>query len=156
VNELMREEILDQPAALRQSLPSLRAQLAELDLPQPRHLFFAGSGDSHAAPLALELAAHLHLDAPAQTLTALEAARYTPFREDRLLAAISVSGEGVRTIEAARAAREAGAWVLAVTAEAMSTLTGVASGALVLPVRARSRETPHTTDFLTTLLAVAT
>jgi glucosamine--fructose-6-phosphate aminotransferase (isomerizing) len=85
----------------------------------------------------------------------MEAAHYRPYARDTLLVAVSVSGEGARTVAAAEAARSAGARTLALTANPESTLGRLAAARLVLAFKARSRATPHTTDFLTTLLAVA-
>lgn len=156
MNELMRSEILDQPGALEESLASLRGQLDAAGLAQRwSAVVFTGSGDSYCAPLALQYAARLLVRAPVSVLPALEAARYFPFSPGMLVVTISVSGEAKQTVESARTARDAGASVLSITGNAESTLAGLATRRLLLEFRSRSRRTPHTTDFLTTLLAVA-
>lgn len=156
MNDLMRAEILDQPEALSKSLASLRGTLASLDLPAGanRRVLFSGSGDSLCAPLALQYAARLHSTEDIHVLSAMEAAAYWPFSKQDLLVAISVTGSAIRTVQAATVARESGAAVLAITANEQSRLAQVATHRLVLPVRSRSRQTPHTTDYLTTLLAI--
>jgi glucosamine--fructose-6-phosphate aminotransferase (isomerizing) len=152
----MRAEILDQPAALARCLASLRRQAEAAGLRRPWDgAVLTGSGDSYLAPLALQYAARLHAGTPVAVLPAMEAAHYLPFSRDALVMAISVSGEARRTIAAARAARAAGAFVVAVSARPESTLARTAARCLVLEAPSRSRRTPHTTDFLTTLLAVA-
>ncbi len=158
MNELMRDEIKDQVPAIQQCLPSLRSQLATLfiPLPSPRRVVLTGSGDSYFAPLALEYAARLHLKCFVRVLPALEAARYWLFEPSDLLVAISVSGEAIRTVEAARAAHKAGSFVFAITANETSSLAKTSDASLVMPFRSRSRKTPHTTDYATTLLALAT
>jgi fructoselysine-6-P-deglycase FrlB-like protein len=154
VNELMRNEIVDQPEALTRCLPSLRTQATGL-VGCGRELVFTGSGDSYFAPLALQFAARQHLAVPVTVLPGLQAARYYPYGRDAVVVTISVSGEGAGAIETARAARAAGALVLAISAEPQSALTRTADRSLVLEFRSRSRRTPHTTDFMTTLLALA-
>lgn len=157
MNELMRDEILDQPAALEESLPHLRAQFpGALASAAPARIVLTGSGDSYFAPLALQYAARRFLRADVHVLPALEAARYWIYDSQDLLIAISISGEAVRTVEAARRARGAGTPVLAITANEASTLAQISHGALVIPFRSRSRKTPHTTDYLTSLLAIST
>lgn len=158
MNELMREEILDQPEALRLSVTRLREQSAQVMSTQPswKRVIFTGSGDSYLAPLALEYAARHYLEPEVHVLPAQIAARYWSFKPGDLLVAISISGEAGRTVEAAKAARQANASVLAITVNEVSTLASLGNAALIIPFRSRSRQTPHTTDYLTTLLALAT
>jgi glucosamine--fructose-6-phosphate aminotransferase (isomerizing) len=72
-----------------------------------------------------------------------------------LLVAISFSGEGARTVESVRAAREEGATVVAVTANEHSTLAQASDRVLRIQWRSASRAIPHSADYATTLLAVA-
>lgn len=156
-NQLMADEIRDQPEALDRNLGTLREQVSELPLQgAERALIFTGSGDSFMAPLALEYATRLHTQIAPHTLTAMESARYYQHLPGSLVLAISVSGEAQRTLEAAEAARTAGATVVAVTANANASLTRLADATLLLGPGSRSRQTPHTTDFMLTLLAIAT
>jgi glucosamine--fructose-6-phosphate aminotransferase (isomerizing) len=157
MNELMRDEILDQPEAIRMTLPSVRHQLPNLlsDAMGLKRIIFTGSGDSYFAPLALECAARQHLSMDVHVFPSQMAARYWSFSSGDFLVAISISGEAGRTVEAAQAARKSKAFVLAVTANESSTLAKLSSAALVIPFRSRSRKTPHTTDYLTTLLAIS-
>ncbi len=157
MNELMLAEIGDQPEALGQSLGPLREQAAELPLPEgPRAIYFTGCGDSYIAALASRLAWQEHLELTVEPLRPMEAWRYTRFRPGDVVVCTSISGEVRRTVEAARVARAGGAEVVAITGKPTSTLARVAEGsALVLPVLSRSRATPHTTDYLTSLLALA-
>ena len=157
MNEMLRDEILDQPEAVRQTLPAVRSQLVGLRAEPARfaRLIYTGSGDSYFAPLAFEYAARMLLKQAMRALPAREAARYWRFTSDDMLIAISISGEAACTIEAARVARASGAFVLAVTASPDSALARVSSATLTLPFRSRSRQTPHTTDYLSTLVAVA-
>lgn len=158
MNELMREEILDQPEALRQSLTRLREQSAHVMSTKPswQRIIFTGSGDSYLAPLALEYAARHYLELEVHVLPAQIAARYWFFKPGDLLVAISISGEAGRTVEAAKAARQVNASVLAITVNETSTLASLSNATLIIPFHSRSRQTPHTTDYLTTLLALAT
>lgn len=157
MNELMRDEILDQPEALQQTLLSVRHQLPAMlaNTVGLERIIFTGSGDSYFAPLALEYATRRYLSIDVHVLPSQMTARYWSFGSQDMLVAISISGEARRTAQAARAAREANAFVLGVTANEASTLANLSSATLVLPFRSRSRTTPHTTDYLSTLLAVA-
>lgn len=157
LNEIMLNEILDQPQAVRESLPALRLQIAGLEphlLRAPR-LVLTGSGDSFFAPLALKSAALAELASDVHAIPALQAARYWRFRPSDLVVPISVSGEAVRTLEAVQSARRAGARTLAITGNGASSLARVSRASLIVPFHSRSRQTPHTTDFMTTLVALA-
>ncbi len=156
-SEMMRADVLDQPEAIRQSLPSLRAQIADLSWPVGtfRRVIFAGSGDSYFAPKALEYAARKHVSLPVRALPSLEAARYWPFQEGDLLVALSISGESMRTTWAAKAASEAGAFALGVTVNEASSLAAASKAKLIIPFKSRSRSTPHAADYMATLISVA-
>ncbi len=159
MNELMRDEILDQPHAVEICLPALRAQsaaAAQALASQTRRVVLAGSGDSYFAPWALQNALRRRLQAAVHVATALEAARYWRYGPGDLLAAISISGESARVLEAARRATESGAALIAITANGDSSLARLSRTPVVIPFRSRSRTTPHTTDYTTTLLALAT
>ena len=158
MNELMRAEILDQPQALSQSLGRLRQELAALSLSATsyRSIILAGSGDSFIAPLALSYAARLCGMNNVHVLPALDASEYWPFAAEDLLVCISVSGKAPQTIRAAQAARKQIASILAITAAADSPLAEISTDILWLPFKSRSRQTPHTTDYLSTLMALTT
>lgn len=157
MNELMYEEILDQPQAIRESLPQLRSQLSAMNttIESRQRIVFTGSGDSYFAPLALLFAARRNVSPNVHVVPALEAAAYYPFSERDLLVPISVSGRAVRTVDAAQNALKGGASVLSITANADSPLAELSHNVVRLPFKSRSRVTPHTTDYLTSLLAIA-
>jgi glucosamine 6-phosphate synthetase-like amidotransferase/phosphosugar isomerase protein len=158
MNELMRDEILDQPQAIAATLESLRIELPpHLETSRWRRIIFTGSGDSHFASLALTYAArrHVPLTSGIWSYPAMDAARYWSFDRLDLLVAISISGETPRTVEAADVARAQGAFVLAITNKPSSSLCESSDTCLVLPFASRSRRTPHTTDYSATLMAIA-
>lgn len=158
MNELMHAEIWDQPAALRQSLKPLRAQAtsAARYLKSARRIIITGCGDSYFGALALQRAYQMYIPVPVDALPAMEAAQYVDFHPGDVLVAISVSGEVKRTLEAVGSARGGSANVVAITAQPESTLAKSSDAVLTLPVPSRSRKTPHTTDFVSTLLALVT
>jgi glucosamine--fructose-6-phosphate aminotransferase (isomerizing) len=106
--------------------PDLCASLAQV--------YTVGSGDSHMAGVAAELAFHTLAGLPTRATTALHFARYTvPFLPEAqhrirerggrtLVIGISVSGEVARTVEAVRLAGQAGAITAAVTGALQSRL----------------------------------
>ncbi len=97
-------------------------------------VYIAGSGDSHVAGVAAELAFQTLSGLPAHATASLHLARYiAPFlpetRDSRrghegrtLVIGISVSGEVARTVEAVRLAGQAGAITAAVTGVLQSRL----------------------------------
>ena len=67
----------------------------------------------------------------------------------------SISGSTRRTVQAARKARSVGADTLALTCNPDSVLAIACEKTLVLPFQPLSRRTPHTADYLATLVALA-
>lgn len=159
MNELMRADILDQPEATQQTLPSLRMQLDDIEISSHSsgRIIFSGSGDSYFAPLALQYAARIKLaiEMDVYVLPAQDATQYWQFSSRDIFVPISFSGEARHTLEAASTARDADAFVLGITGNTTSSLAEVSDNALVIEYHGRSRKTPHATDYTTTLLAVA-
>lgn len=160
MNELMREEIQDTPAAIVASLPALRAQARTVAErlragAGAERWIVTGSGDSWCAALALQYALRECFDADVHVATALDAARYWRYGPGDVVLAISQSGESARVLEAAQGASRAGANLFCITGQGGSTLATLGVASLVIPFQSRSRKTPHTTDYSTTLLALA-
>ncbi len=97
-----------------------------------KRVVITGSGDSHMAGLATELAFEQIAGIPTEPMTGMQAGRYaspyfeTQFPRNPLLIAISVSGTVARTREAVNLARKQGALTVAVTANPDSPLAGAA------------------------------
>ncbi len=154
----MLREIRDQPRLAVEELGRLRdeASAAARALGDPpARLILTGCGDSWIASLALEPAARALLgrSRPVHALQALEAARYFSLGAGDLLVACSVSGEVARTLDAAEAAQRAGGKVVAVVARPASTLAALSDAVIRLP-EPIARNTPHSRDYLATLLAL--
>lgn len=155
MNEIMLQEIQDQPAALQGALVDLRRQARDLDLgPRPSKIILTGSGDSIIAGTALERLYRRSLPADIRALSSMEASRYEACDEKTLLVAVSVSGGVARTIEAVLRARARGARALAVVARPGSRLAEAAGAELLMP-EPLTRSTPHSRDYTLTLLALA-
>jgi glutamine---fructose-6-phosphate transaminase (isomerizing) len=157
MNELFYDEIMDQPEALRQSLPILRNQLANssMDMDRINRIVFTGSGDSFIAAEALSYAARIYTSKEIRVLPSQEALSYWNFTSADLVIPISISGETKRTVSAAREAKKCGSFVLAITTNGDSSLASSSNEALLIPFRSRTRITPHSTDYSTTLLSIA-
>jgi glucosamine--fructose-6-phosphate aminotransferase (isomerizing) len=157
MNKLMRNEILDQPKALALTLNELRSHLATLSLDYSKYkrIIFIGSGDSYFAPLSFEYAARNHLECFFRVLSPNEAAYYWKYDSNDLVVPISVSGESNWTIKATEVALAAGVQVLSITGNQDSSLSKISHATLILPFKSRSRKTPHTTDYSSTLMALA-
>lgn len=157
MNDTMWLEIQSQPAALQENLGPLRTSAKnEALLAQSfKRIFIAGCGDSFIAPFALRQLYQEYLDVAVEPLPSMEASQYVRFRRDDLLICISVSGSVKRTVEAELSARAAGARVLAITGNRESRLAQNSDATLIMPVLSLSRKTPHSVDYLITLLALA-
>jgi glucosamine 6-phosphate synthetase-like amidotransferase/phosphosugar isomerase protein len=154
MNDLMLEEINDQPRILSESLHDLRGQARNLQIPSFGQIVLTGSGDSLFAAMAVEHLLSELLKRPTLALPSMSASRFTGVFDKALVVAVSVSGEVVRTHEAARAAKNRGSFVVAVVSNPDSTLAAAADACLIMPTP-MTRQTPHTRDYTLTLLALA-
>jgi fructoselysine-6-P-deglycase FrlB-like protein len=154
MNEMMLREIEDQPRALAEALTDLRRQASGLPLPEAGDVVLTGSGDSLFAAMAVEMLFSRESGRAVWALPSLSLSRFPRPAGSRLVVAISVSGEVIRTLEAASAEAERGSTVIAIVANADSSLARMADGYLVMPTPL-SRQTPHTRDYTLTLLALA-
>lgn len=156
MNEIMYEEIMDQPKAIMESLPILRKQLREskIAIKMTKNIIFSGSGDSYIAGQSLVYAGNKLTKKNFQVLPSQEALSYWNFSKKDLFVPISISGETKRTVLAAQKAKKEGAFVLAITTNTDSSLVKVSDEALIIPFKSRTRLTPHTTDYITTLLSI--
>jgi glutamine---fructose-6-phosphate transaminase (isomerizing) len=153
VNELMLREMASQTGMLAEAIDSLRDQASEIAVHQPGRVVLAGSGDSGYAAIAVEELFSKRLAVPVWALPSISAARFPRCGPGDLEILVSVSGEVVRTVEAARTARSASCRTLAVVANADSTLARECDAAMVMP-KPITRATPHTRDYTATLLAL--
>ncbi len=132
----MVAQVRSLPALIRELVPILddtvRKTLDHKLCLSVKRLYVTGCGDSHHAALASELAFESLAGRPTEPMSALQFARYAagylpPTGPGTNLAiGVSVSGEVVRTTEALRLARQAGASTLALTATPGSRLTEAA------------------------------
>ena len=153
MNEMMLKEIEDQPRALHAALAELRDQALALPSLDADEIVLTGSGDSLFAAMAVELLFARETRRPVWALPSMSVSRFPRAPSARLVVAISVSGEVVRTLEAARAEVQRDATVIAIVADRDSSLAGLADHVLVMPPPT-SRQTPHTRDYTLTLLAL--
>ncbi|TCL71071.1 fructoselysine-6-P-deglycase FrlB-like protein [Rhizobium sp. BK251] len=149
---MMSREIAAQAEILPQCVEPIATQVRRI-LPLEGRIFAGGCGDSAFAPAALGgVFAALGVDVvPATSMTL---ASFTQFREDDTVILSSISGGTKRTVEAAQAARAAGARVIAITCGSASALDQTATDTILLPFTPLSRKTPHTLDYAVTLAAL--
>ncbi len=104
-----------------------------------KQLFITGCGDSHHVGITTQLAFHQLSGVPTSPTTAMDFARYrAEFLKDygpntNLLVGISVSGSVVRTFEALKMARDAGAVTLSLTATPDSLVGEVGENLFKIP-----------------------
>jgi glucosamine--fructose-6-phosphate aminotransferase (isomerizing) len=153
-NAVMLQDILSQPEALEEGLPSLRVQASELEFPRVQRLVLTGSGDSLIAALALRNLFQAHLRVPVLIRASLDASRYLDLTPEDAIVVVSVSGEVARTLEAATRANAAGASTVAITAAADSRLARMCDATLTIPAPI-DRSIPHCRDYSVTALALA-
>ncbi len=137
VSHPMRDQIADQPAALR-ALLARQDEIARIvahATSGTERIWAVGHGDSFFAPLAAAAAFGRWTRLPYRPLTAQEMAAYPPSGLDAtaLVIAISMSGGG-RSIDAAHVARSRGARVLVITNTPGSPLTQVADQTVLLGI----------------------
>ena len=84
--------------------------------PSVERIYLVGCGDSYFAALSARLAFEQLTGLPTVALESMEFAHYTLMLPDSLLIVISSTGEVAMTLEAGRAARQAGVEVLGITA----------------------------------------
>jgi glucosamine 6-phosphate synthetase-like amidotransferase/phosphosugar isomerase protein len=153
MNELMLQEMQSQEQMLAEAKVELRSQAAAIPVPTIGRVVLTGSGDSGYAAMAVEDLYLERLGVPVWAVPSISAARYPRAGAGDVVVAISVSGEVIRTLEVARTARARGSLVLAVVANANSTLARESDAALMMP-KPITRATPHTRDYTATLLAL--
>jgi glucosamine--fructose-6-phosphate aminotransferase (isomerizing) len=140
----MRDQVFSLPRLIRETAPEVqdraRSALTTPDILSLRLALLTGSGDSHIAARAAQFAWQELGGVPTFADDAMTAARYRlngiadgqRFRP--IVVAVSNSGEVARVVEAAKRARNDGAFVLAVSAGADNRLGACADR--VLPVSA--------------------
>ncbi|MGB8346348.1 MAG: PfkB family carbohydrate kinase [Ktedonobacteraceae bacterium] len=157
--DMMRQEIAMIPGLLAAQLETLHEPLValarQLESAGIEHLYFTGCGDSAFAGAAATLAFQKYAGIHAESVHALDMARYRvrflPARS--AVMGISFSGKVGRTIEAAMQARRFGLRVLALTGNADSPLAQEASDIIQLSVPTLGYS-PGTSTYLAMLAAL--
>ena len=156
MNEKFLADIMDQAVAAEKTYADLSAVMPELLPNDPfERLILVGSGDSYFAGVALQYAARELQQRAVYATMSNEAANYWKFSPNDLVIPISISGESKKTVEAATKAISAKAKVLPITTRPDSALAQVAEKSIQIPFQSVSRRTPHSTDYMTTLIAIA-
>ncbi len=136
----------------------LRLVLPTPDVYATSRVVICGSGDSHAAAVAIAGAVGALTGLSTRALSAMDAARYLPetlgARPDQLLVlAISQSGEAARVVEAAQQLTRRGVRVVAVTANPESRL-GIVAGRSADITIPPSRPAPGVRSYVASMLGV--
>ena len=158
----MRDRVLSKPNLLREIVPKFNRQVrAVLDHETSlgvKRVYTAGSGDSHMAGVATELAFEAIAGLPMEPHTGMGLGRYTiPWlsphdAQSALVIGTSVSGEVLRTVETLQLAREKGTLTLALTFNLESSLAKVAR--LVFDTTVDDRDVPGVRTYLSSLVAL--
>lgn len=141
----MRDQIVSQPALLRDIVEPAARQVAEaLRDMQPQRwqaIYTAGCGDSFYAGLACEMAFARFCRLPVKALTAMAFARYEAEQAPTPagLFGISNSGAVARSIEAVALARVGGLDTIAVTGRADSAIAREAAATVAVPIAPMGR-----------------
>ena len=143
----IEEEIREQPAVIARFLAraeeSLRAALGDRD---PRGLHFVGCGDMFFAAEASAWIADAELSRPARAWRSMDLRWMAPrLTGEDLVVCASVSGRTPRTLEAALAARRAGARVAGVSDDESSPLARAVDA--LVPLRASPAESLAAGDY---------
>jgi len=150
----MRREILGQPELLAGILPGLRRHAADLPPPHGATVWAAGCGDSAFAAAAMA-GWFRSCDVSYRSATAHDLAFHSSVGPDDVVMLMSISGGTRRTVQAAGHVQDMGASTVAITCNPDSALARACDHVLPLGFQPLSRRTPHTADYLATLLALA-
>lgn len=155
-NSTMRHELEQQATQVERALPRLQDAVARLTpLPERGTVWAGGCGDAvFAARAAITFFSAVGRRYRAASALELGFAADGPEAGDSALL-LSISGTTRRTVEAASRLRDRGVSVIAVTCNEDSELARVADDVLTLPYSPISRKTPHTVDYMVSLLALA-
>lgn len=132
-------------------MPKLRRSARALAVRGDR-IIMGGCGDSYYSAIAVSGIFGL-CGVPFVPKTSLEIEQFCALGASDLVVLASVSGTTQRTLKAAKKATKQGARTLAITCDPRSALADVCDETLLLPYRPMSRRTPHTLDYMVTLLA---
>lgn len=150
----MRREIFGQPQLLADILPGLRKNAADLRIPEGATIWAGGCGDSAFAASAMT-GWFRSCGLPYRSATAHDLAFHSPVAKNDLVVLMSISGGTRRTAQAARRVKLVGATTVGITCNPDSALATACDHVLPLGFQPLSRKTPHTADYLATLLALS-
>ena len=142
---VMRDQIMSQPALLRDIVEPAAQQVADaLNDLKPQHwqaIYTAGCGDSFYAGLACEMAFARFCRLPVKAIAAMPFARYEADQAPTPagLFGISNSGQVARSIEAVALARAAGLDTVAVTGSVDSGIAREAATTVAVPIAPMGR-----------------
>jgi glucosamine--fructose-6-phosphate aminotransferase (isomerizing) len=121
--DLALDKLMHQGGMVAKAMESVRGQLPDVvGAISPERIYLVGCGDSLSAALSARRAFEQLTGLPTVALESMECARYTLLPPGSLVVLISTTGEVNATLEAGRAARQAGVDVIGVTAEKGSTI----------------------------------
>jgi glutamine---fructose-6-phosphate transaminase (isomerizing) len=159
----MRDQVLSLPDLIRQQIWEVETRTRKiLTTPEVfslRQIILTGSGDSHIAAMAAEMAFNEMAGIPTMALCAMDASRYRAryyehqYPNHPLVIAISNSGEATRMVEATRRFNQAGGLTLALTANANSRLGSEAQRSVLLSIPAFA-PSPGVRSYVMSLLAL--
>ncbi len=139
----MRDQVMSLPGLIREQVWELEARTRKiLTTPEVfslRQIILTGSGDSHIAAMAAEMAFNELAGISTIALCAMDASRYRArfydhqYPNDPLVVAISHSGEAARVVEAVHRFNRAGGLTLALTSNSESRLRSEARRTVLLP-----------------------
>ena len=156
MNELFLTDIMEQAIAAKETRSILSEEIeGTLQTKDFRRIFIVGSGDSYFAAYALQFAARKYQAGNVYAVMSNDAAKYWDYQEGDLIVPISISGESMKSTETAQKARETAATILPITCNPDSTMGQMVKNPIIIPYKSVSRRTPHSTDFTTTLVAIA-
>lgn len=155
INNDFEKEILNQPNDMRATISFVRDQYKNIKLKgyDLKRLIFVGSGDSYIAPQALFLLISKYFDAHLMVLTPMEVFNYS-FGSDDLIVLISFSGESKQLIETQKFLSKTNCETVSITFNSNNSIAKSCNYNFKIPIKS-NRLTPHATDYMNTLLAIA-
>ena len=155
INEIFEKEILNQPDDMKATIKFIRNSYESINIKSVdfSRLIFVGSGDSYIAPHSLLFLISKYINAHTMILTPLDVYNYSYGAND-LIVLISFSGESKQLIRAKKFIGKFNCRTFSITYNSKNSISSGCNYNYKIPIKS-NRLTPHATDYMNTLLAIA-
>ena len=155
INEIFDKEILNQPEDMKTTIDFIRNSYESIEFKRDKinRLIFVGSGDSYIAPHSLLLLISKYINAHILIITPSDVFNYN-YDEKDLIVLISFSGESIQLLRAKEFIKTFKCEIFSITYNSNNSISSGCHYKYKIPIKS-NRLTPHATDYMNTLLAIA-